>query len=144
MQIVINGRGRLSHIIDEPPKSTEPTYQQWKQKDLIILSWIISNINTKLINHFLDYTVARDLWKGIETLLSSGRDEFQIFETSTLKQNQDFIEVFYGKLITLWKETNRCMSYPTLHAEDITIFNMYIHRQRLYQFLAGIDDSFDK
>ena len=34
-----------------------------------------SNIDTDLINQFLDYTIARDLWKGIEILLNSGRDE---------------------------------------------------------------------
>ena len=75
MQIALECRGRLSHIIDESPNITDPNYQTWKQKDSIVLPWIISNIDTDLINQFLDYTIARDLWKGIEILLNSGRDE---------------------------------------------------------------------
>ena len=148
MQIAIEGRGHLSHITDAPPKPTEPTYQQWKQRDSMVLSSIISNIDTELINLFLDYTVARDLWKRIEVLLSSGHDELQIFDlsskASSIKQNQESIEVFYGKLTTIWKEIDRRMPNQMIHAEDITIFNSYIQNQRLYQFLAGINDTFDK
>lgn len=77
MQIALDCRGRLSHIIANPLSTTDPTYPDWKQKDFIVLSWIISNIDTKLINQFLDYTIARDLWKGIRVLLCSGRDELQ-------------------------------------------------------------------
>ena len=112
------------------------------------MSWIISNISTDLINQFLDYTIAKDLWRGIEVLLSSGRDELQIFDLSSqannLKQNQDPLEVFYGKLNTIWKEIDRRQPNPMIHAEDITIFNTFIQKQRLFQFLAGIHDTFDK
>ena len=31
-----------------------------------------------------------------------------------------------------------------IHAEDITIFNTFIQKQRLFQFLAGINETFDK
>ena len=33
---------------------------------------------------------------------------------------------------------------PMLHAEDITIFNTFIQKQRLFQFLAGINETFEK
>lgn len=60
-----------------PPKKnpTELKYQEWKQQDSIVLSWIISNIYSNLINQFLDYTTVRELWKSIETLLSNDQDE---------------------------------------------------------------------
>ena len=38
MHIALDYRGRLSHIIDEPPSTTDPTYKIWKQKDSIVLS----------------------------------------------------------------------------------------------------------
>lgn len=80
--------------------------------------------------------------------MSSGRDELQIFDLSsqanTLKQNRDSLEVFYGKLITIWKEIDRRQPNAMIHAEDITIFNTFIQKQRLFQFLAGINETFDK
>ena len=100
MQIALECRGRLSHIIDDPPSFTDPNYKTWKQKDSIVLSWIISNIDTDLINQFLDYTIARDLWKGIEVLLNSGRDELQIFylssQANSIKQDRDLWRSFMG------------------------------------------------
>ena len=132
MHIAIGARGRLSHITDAPPDPSNSSYQQWKQKDSVVISWIIANIDSALINHFLDYIVARDLWKGIETLLNSGQDELQIFDLSTkasnLKQDRDTIEDFYGKLIQLWKEIDRRMPNPMIHPEDMTIFNTYIQK----------------
>ena len=83
MQIALKCRGRLSHIIDDPPSITDSNNKTWKQKDSIVLSWIISNIDTDLVNQFLDYTIARDLWRGIEVLLNRGRDELQIFDLSS-------------------------------------------------------------
>ena len=44
IQIALECRGHLSHIINEPPNITDPNYQTWKQKDSIVLSWIISNM----------------------------------------------------------------------------------------------------
>uniref|UniRef100_A0A803KQ64 Uncharacterized protein n=1 Tax=Chenopodium quinoa TaxID=63459 RepID=A0A803KQ64_CHEQI len=148
MQIEIGGRGRLNHIIANPVSPDDPEYQQWAQRDSMVLSWIIENIDGDLVNQFLDYKNARDLWKGIETLLSSGRDELQIYDlnskAASMKQGTDTIEVYFSKLNTLWKEIDRRMPNPMKCAEDITLFNSFIQRQRLYLFLAGVNDSLDK
>ena len=62
----------------------------------MVISWIIDNIDGDIVNQFLDFPTARDLWKGIETLYSSGRDGLQIYDlsvkASTLKQGTDSIE----------------------------------------------------
>ncbi|CAO2817531.1 unnamed protein product [Amaranthus hypochondriacus] len=148
MHIAIDSRGRINHIIAVPLKSTDPNYRQWKQRDSTVLSGIITNIDSELVNQFLDYSAAYDLWRGIETLLGSGRDELQIFDLNTkanaIKQNNDIVESYFMKLNTIWKEIDRRMPNPMKHDEDITIFNNYIQTQRLYQFLAGLDDSLDK
>ncbi|XP_057535258.1 uncharacterized protein LOC130813442 [Amaranthus tricolor] len=148
MHIALDSRGRLKHIIAAPPAPADPNYKQWRQRDPIVLSWIITNIDSDLVNQFLDYNTAWDLWKGIETLLGSGRDELQIFDLSTrasaIKHNNDTIEVYFSKLNTIWKEIDRRQPNPMKSDEDITIFNKFIQTQRLYQFLAGLDESLDK
>ena len=88
------------------------------------------------------------MWRGIETLLGSERDELQILDfsskASSLKQNNDSIEIYFGKLNTLWKEIDRKMPNPMKYDENITIFNTFIQTQCWYQFLADINDNFDK
>ena len=47
-------------------------------------------------------------------------------------------------MTTIWKEVDRRQPNPMIHAEDITIFNTFIQKQRLFQFLAGLNETFDK
>ncbi|XP_057543943.1 uncharacterized protein LOC130823341 [Amaranthus tricolor] len=148
MHVAIGGRGRLSHITVVPPPPSDPNYVQWEQRDAMVISWIIENIDGEIVNQFLDYTTAQSLWLGFERLLGYGRDELQIFDLSskaaTMKQGNDTIETYYGKLNMLWKDIDRRMPNPMTCSQDITEFNRYIQRQRLYQFLNGIHDNIDK
>lgn len=108
------------------------------------LLMLIENIELDSVTNFLDYPTRRDLWKRIATLLSSGQDELQIFDLTNkaarLRQGTHSVEVFYEKIMTIWKELDRQMPNPMKYPEDITIFNSHIQRQRLYQFLAGLID----
>ena len=104
----------------------------------MVIAWIIENIDGDIVNQFLDYTTAHSLWQGIESLLGYGRDELQIFDliskAATLRQDNDNIEVYYGKLNIPWKEIDRRMPNPMTCPQYIKEFNKYIQRQRLYQF----------
>ena len=148
MQIAINSRGKLNHITNEPSKITDSNYPQWARHDSIVISWIIENIDAEIVNQFIDYNTARDLWQGIENLLNSGRDELQIYDLSstaaTLRQGNSTIETYYEKISMLWKEIDRRMPNPMTCPQDITAFNNFIQRQRLYQFLTEINEDLDK
>ncbi|CAO2827852.1 unnamed protein product [Amaranthus hypochondriacus] len=148
MYLALSGRSKLNHIIASPPTPNEPEYVKWTQQDAIVISWIIENIETDLVNQFLDYPTARDLWQGIESIYSNGQDGLQIYDltvkANTMRQNEDSIETFYGKMITIWKEIDRRVPNPMKHAEDITIYNEIAQRTKLYQFLAGVNKTYDK
>ena len=130
MQISINIRDKLNHITNEPSKITDPNYPQWARHDSIVISWIIENIDAEIVNQFIDYNTARDLWQGIENLLNSERDELQIYDLSstaaTLRQGNNTIETYFGKLSMLWKEIDRRMPNLMTCPQDITAFNNFI------------------
>ena len=65
-------------------------------------------------------------------------------KANTMKQNGDSIEVFFGKMSAIWKEIDRWVPNPMKHPEDITIYNEITQRQKLYQFLSGITETFDQ
>ena len=148
MQISINSRGRLNHITNEPPKTADSDYPQWAQHDSVVISWIIKNIDAEIVNQFIIYSTARNLWQGIENLLNSGRDKLQNYDLSstaaTLRQGNNTIETYFGKLSMLWKEIDRRMPNLMTCSQEITTFNNFIQRQRLYRFLTGINENLDK
>ena len=50
MHLAISGRGRLKHIIADPPTKNHPEYNQWTRYDSIVISWISENIDIDLVN----------------------------------------------------------------------------------------------
>ena len=56
ISIAVESRERLNHITATPLSPTESSNIQWKQRDSLIFSWLISNISSDLVNRFLDYT----------------------------------------------------------------------------------------
>uniref|UniRef100_A0A803LY61 Retroviral polymerase SH3-like domain-containing protein n=1 Tax=Chenopodium quinoa TaxID=63459 RepID=A0A803LY61_CHEQI len=148
MQLGIGGRGRLNHITTPPPPPEDPEYTKWAQRDSIVISWVIENIEPELQNQFLDYPTARELWKRIETMYGSNKDGLQIFDLTVkankIQQGTDPIEVYYSKLTAIWKEIDRRLPNPMTFPEDKTIFNRLNQQNRLYQFLAGLDETLDK
>ena len=69
MYLAISGRGRLNHIIAEPPSPKGLEYSQWAKQDSIANSWIIESIEPDLVKQFLDFPTVR-----IETIYNSGSD----------------------------------------------------------------------
>lgn len=61
-----------------------------------------------------------------------------------MRQGTETIEAFYGRMTAIWKEIDRRVPNPMKHPEDITIFNEITQRLKLYQFLSGINETFDK
>lgn len=95
--------------------------------DASVFSWIIENIDTDLVNQYLDYPTAFELWKGIEMMYSSGKFGLQILDllvkANTLKQGIDSIEIIYSKLVATRKEIDRRVPNPMKCPEDITMYN---------------------
>ena len=109
------------------PHHQDPEYRQWARQDSIVVSWITESIYPNLVNQFLDFPTTKTLWKGIETLYSSGSDGLQIFDltvkTNKIEQGIETIEKYYSRLITLWKEIDRRQSNPMKDPEDFITYN---------------------
>ena len=56
----------LNHISVIPPKTVTP---QWKQNDVMVMSWILACINYDIIDLVISFTTtAHELWTWIHTL----------------------------------------------------------------------------
>ena len=84
----------------------------------------------------------------IETLYGGTKDRLQNFDlmvkANKIQQGGDPIEVYYSKLTGIWKEIDRRSPNPMNSPEDKTTYNRIMQQNRLYQFLAGVDETLDK
>lgn len=47
-------------------------------------------------------------------------------------------------MVSIWKEIDSRIPNPMKHPEDITIYKEISQRNKLYQFLSGINETYDK
>jgi len=64
-------------------------------------------------------------------------------KTNTQKQGNDTLEDFWNKLQAIWMTIDRKQPNPMKCSDDIANFNKIKQKQRLYQFLTGIDEKFE-
>ncbi|XP_047948798.1 uncharacterized protein LOC125194582 [Salvia hispanica] len=147
----IGGKGLTSHIdgLSNPPLRSDPSYQQWQQRDHCVFSWIINNISPDLVNEVSQYATAMDLWEGLAVTYGSGTDPFQIYDlhrqTSVIKQEGMSLEALWNKLQGLWISIDRRDPNP-MEGEAASAIEKYgriVQKQRLYQFITALDDKYD-
>nr|GEX64509.1 hypothetical protein [Tanacetum cinerariifolium] len=85
----------------DPPDQTSEDYEQWEQEDLIVLSWLIQNIEP-VAGNLTEYTTTKMLWDALVVTYSSGRDKLQTFnlhvKANYIKQNNSSLEDFWISL----------------------------------------------
>ncbi|KAJ0601663.1 hypothetical protein HanIR_Chr03g0131301 [Helianthus annuus] len=149
MKKAIGGRGRGSHITGDPspPSKTESTYTRWEQDDQCVFTWLIQNIESRLVNNVSQYPTAKALWDGLSVTYGSGTDSLQIFDlhkrANSLRQGEDTLEECWNKLQNIWMTIDRREPNPMKDPEDIQVYNNKIQEQRLYQLLTAIDEKFE-
>lgn len=79
IKVAIGGKSKtyLGHITGtlNPPPIGDPDYEQWKQNDLLVFSWLIQNIEPQIAGNLTKFSTARDLWNALSITYSSGKDK---------------------------------------------------------------------
>ncbi|XP_070026569.1 uncharacterized protein [Nicotiana sylvestris] len=63
---------------------------------------------------------------------------------ATITQGISFISVYYSKLKDLWDETEDLVPHPGCDWPKTKKFIEHLHKQKLYQFLMGLNDSYSQ
>ncbi|XP_047938469.1 uncharacterized protein LOC125186168 [Salvia hispanica] len=150
MERAIGGRGLTSHIsgVSNPPPSDDPGYSKWQQRDHCCFNWIISNLETSLVNEVSQYKTAKDLWEGLAITYGSGADPFQVHDlhrqAMAMKQGEMSLEALWNKFQDLWLSIDTRDPNPMDSPKSIDKYNKVTQRHRLYQFIWALDEKYDK
>nr|GEW74089.1 putative ribonuclease H-like domain-containing protein [Tanacetum cinerariifolium] len=69
----------LSHLTSDPSEESSETYEQSKQEDLFVFSWLIQNIKPTLAGNLTKYHTAKTLWDALVITYNSERDKLKTF-----------------------------------------------------------------
>ena len=92
--------------------------------------------------------IAKETWDAIHQTYSKVRDVAQIYELKTkihdVKQGTISIIEYYSVIKGLWLELDHYQSFKTECNKDATIYQEFLEKERLCDFLASLNDEFDQ
>ncbi|KAG6390805.1 hypothetical protein SASPL_148550 [Salvia splendens] len=98
MRIIIGSREQLDHIEGDkdPPKTTDPEFNKWQASDFTVFTWLIQNMEPKLVLQFAQHQTVKALWRSLATTFGVRADLVQIYDleirTNQLKQGNESLE----------------------------------------------------
>jgi len=149
MEVELDARDCRGHITDETtePPVTDPNLLRWRQEDVRVLSWILQNLEPRLMNSVARYRTAKALWDALAVTYGSGGDAFQIYdlhsEASRQTQGERTLEEYWNALQSLWLAIDDRRPNPMKCDGDRAEHNRITEENRLFNFLSGLNSQFD-
>nr|CAN61281.1 hypothetical protein VITISV_018008 [Vitis vinifera] len=142
------GKGRLSHVLGIKPKRGDPTFEEWDKDDSMIMSWLWDSMNLAVSDTHMFLTIAKEIWDSICRTYSKACDAAQVYEikvkTSATKQGSRTVTECANSLKNLWQELDHYRVSEMKCLKDTAILKNFIEKDRVYDFLAGLNPEFDQ
>ena len=91
---------------------------------------------------------AKEVWDAVRQTYSKAQDAAQVYEikvrVSAMKQGTKSVTEYANSLQSLWQELYHYQCIKTKCSEDAAILKSFIEKDRVYDFLAGLNVEFDQ
>lgn len=115
--------------------------------NVIVLSWLLNSVSKSILGGLAFSSSAFNVWTDLKERFDQldGSRTFSLHkEIVTLQQGTNSVSVYYTKLKTLWDEFEAMVPSPGCNCEVSRGFVAHLNRQKLYQFLMGLNESFNQ
>ncbi|XP_021629688.1 uncharacterized protein LOC110627652 [Manihot esculenta] len=147
VRIALGAKMKLGFVegtVSAPSKESED-YEQWKRCDFMVTSWILNSISKELVDGFIYTASARDLWLEISERLGecNGPMVYELHrKISLIAQENASVSVYFTKLKRLWDELGSMETLPTCTCGASRAIAEITNRNKLMQFLMGLNEVF--
>lgn len=130
VEMFIFGKDKLGYINGDitQPELTDSSYRRWRTENSIVKGRIINSMEPELIDNFIRFFTAKEVWDAIAITYFDGTDTSQVYDlkrkVTRLRQAQGSIETYYNKLQGLWREIDFRRPNPMTCESDIRRFNL--------------------
>lgn len=144
----LKGRGRLNHLLNTGPGKGDPAFESWDEEDSMIMSWLWDSMDPMISDTCMFLPSAKDIWDFIRRTYSKARDAAQVYEikvkAASIKQGSRSVTEYASLLQNLWQELDYYRVFQMKCNEDAAILKSFIEKERVYDFLAGLNNEYDQ
>ncbi|KAK9723828.1 hypothetical protein RND81_05G028200 [Saponaria officinalis] len=134
------------------PAETADDFKIWRSTNALVMAWIYATIEGELAKSISYRPEAKQIWDNIRQRFSQ-ENEARIYrlkaEISACRQAPtESIMAYYGRLTSLWDELMEHDAIPSCSCKScpcdwVSIFYSRREKERVRDFLMGLDDRFD-
>ncbi|XP_074276396.1 uncharacterized protein LOC141600110 [Silene latifolia] len=143
--------GYIDGTIVKPSETTDD-FKIWRSTNALVTPWIFASIEVELAKSISYRPDAKQVWDTIRQRFSQ-ENEARIYrlkaEIGACRQAPtESIMAYYGRLTSLWDELIEHDAIPTCSCKScpcdwVSIFDNRREKERVRDFLMGLDDRFD-
>ncbi|KAB5521558.1 hypothetical protein DKX38_025877 [Salix brachista] len=143
------GLNKLGYLTGKDSRVEEGNsgYSKWCTEDAVVRGWLLKTMEPHLIGLFIDLSSAKEIWDSVTQTFYDGADESQFYElrckATRTKQGGRPVNLYYAELNSVWQEIDKRRPIKMTCAADLRTRQEEIQKDRIYDFLAGLDDVFD-
>ncbi|XP_048227600.1 uncharacterized protein LOC125369430 [Ricinus communis] len=148
VQTFLKGKGKISHLLGTGPKNGDPKFVAWDEEDSMVMSWLWNSMLPEISDTCMFLPTAKDIWTTIGQTYSKAGHAALIYEIKTkisaIKQGNLSVSQYANLLQNLWQEMDQYWCVQMLCSEDAATLKCFIEKDRVYDFLAGLNVEFDQ
>ena len=130
------------------PKDEGESYDRWEAENSMVMSWLVNSMEPDVGRTYLFLPTASEIWEAVKETYSNFGNAGQLFEIKTqlrkAKQGEKSVTQYYTDLKTLWQEFDLFYEYKWNCAHDSALFNKTIEKERVFDFLVGLNKDLDE
>lgn len=156
MEISLSAKRKLGFITGGVKRDENDATKKeaWDTCNNLVISWLVHSVSESIKQSIMFMGSAQQIWKNLEARFSvtNGVRKYslsrQIYETT---QHGRSISEFYTDMRVIWEELETLFVMPPLSENDNPEVAAYLkavetqkNEQKLFQFLSGIDDTYNQ
>lgn len=150
MEMWIDARNKGGYLTGETkkPDPTDPRREAWITDNHRVKSRLIDSMTPPLMQRFIRFPTATEIWDAVARTFYDGSDETQIFELNkksfSTKQNCRPLPTYYNELLFIFQEIDHRTQSQATTVVSVVENHSAMARLRVHIFLSGLDPVFDK
>ncbi|XP_071928019.1 uncharacterized protein [Coffea arabica] len=148
VQTFLKGKDKISHLLGTRPKKGDHKFAAWDEEGSMVMSWLWNSMLSKISDICMFLPTAKDIWTTIRRTYSKAGDDALIYQIKTkisaTKQGNLSVAQYANLLQNLWQELDQYWCVQMLCSEYAATLKNFIEKNRVYDFLAGLNIEFDQ
>ena len=83
IQTILRPRDLMDHLTDIAPPKIASHHNRWIVEEEVLHTWALDSMSTKMVNHFSEYALVKEIWDAVHSFCSKKIDHSKIVQLVT-------------------------------------------------------------